>query len=102
VSIESSLVAFGEKVKADIELAGGDALKLASFLSSHQTEITGLASLAGAKGTAVAAAASAVFSAAANAVESAGSAAAANGLSVTLDQATITAVQAAVAAVKSI
>jgi hypothetical protein len=102
MSIESDLVAFGDKVKSDIELAAGDALKLASYLSSHSTEITGLAALAGPTGTAVAAASTSVFSAVANAVETLGDAATANGLNVNFDQATIAAVKAAVAAIKAI
>ena len=102
MSIESDLVAFGDKVKADIELAAGDAVKLASYLSTHSTEITGLASLAGPTGTAVATAASSVLSAAVTAVETLGDAATANGLNVNFDQATIAAVKAAIAAIKAI
>jgi hypothetical protein len=102
MSIESNLVAFGEKVKADIELAAGDVLKLATYLGSHQTELLGLASLAGPTGTTIATASSAVFSAVANAVETLGEAATASGLNVNFDQATIAAVKAAVDAIKKV
>jgi hypothetical protein len=102
MSIESSLVAFGDKVKADIELAAGDAVKLAAYLSQHQTELTGLASLAGPTGTAIAAASTSVFTAVANAIETLGEAATANGLNVNFDSATIAAVKAAITAVKAI
>jgi hypothetical protein len=48
-SIESGIVAIAKKIKAGIEIAGEDALKIAGFLQANQAEITGLAALAGSK-----------------------------------------------------
>ena len=102
MSLESNLVSFATKVKDGVEAAGADALKLAAYLSQHQTEIAGLAALAGPTGSAVATVASSLFTVIANAVETAGDAASANGLNVNLDAALIADVKAAIAAVKSL
>jgi hypothetical protein len=89
MSFEGNLINFAKKVKAGIEDAGEDALKLANWLAANQTEISGLASLAGANGTKVANTATNVLSAVSTAVQAAGDAATTNGLTVTLDAAVI-------------
>lgn len=94
MSLESSLIAAAKKVKAGIEEAGEDALKLAGFLQANQAEITGLAALAGSKTSNVVATGQTVLSAVITAVKGASDAASANGLSVNLDASVIAAVKA--------
>jgi hypothetical protein len=102
MSIESNLVAFAEKVKGGIEIAGSDAVKLATWLANNQTEISGLAGLAGANGTKVASTASSVLTAVAKAVADAGDSASSNGLTVNLDAAVIADVKAVISILKQI
>jgi hypothetical protein len=101
-SLESNIVNFAKKVKGGLEAAGEDALKVATFLSTNSTEITGLASLAGPTGTAVAGVSTAVLGQVINAVKAAGDAGSANGLSVTLDASVIADVKAVITAIEKI
>lgn len=101
-TFETNLLNFAKKVKAGIEEAGDDALKLASFLSTNSAEVTGLASLAGPAGASVSATATTVLGLVTTAVKSAGDAASQNGLSVSFDAETIAAVKAVIAAIEKI
>ena len=93
-SIESGIVAIAKKIKAGIEIAGEDALKIAGFLQANQAEITGLAALAGSKTSNVVATGQTVLGEVITAVKSAGDAASANGLSVSLNASVIAEVKA--------
>jgi hypothetical protein len=95
-SIESGIIAVAKKIKAGIELAGEDALKVAGFLQSNQAEITALANLAGSKTSNVVATGQTVLGAVISAVKGASDAASANGLSVSLDATVIAAVKAVI------
>jgi hypothetical protein len=97
MSLESGIVAAAKKVKAGIEEAGEDALKLAGFLQANQAEITGLAALAGSKTSSVVATGQSVLGAVITAVKGAGDAASANGLSVPLNASLIAEVKAVIA-----
>ncbi len=100
--LETDLLSIGEKVKAGIEDAAGDAVKLATFLENNSSEITALASLAGpgaAKATQVGAA---LLNTAITAVKGAGDAASANGLTVSMDSAAIADVKAVIAAIEKV
>jgi hypothetical protein len=83
-SIESGIVSVAKKIKAGLETAGEDALKVAGFLQANQAEITGLAALAGSKTSNVVATGQTVLGAVITAVKGADDAASANGLSVAL------------------
>jgi hypothetical protein len=96
MSIESGIVSVAKKIKAGIEEAGEDALKLAGFLQSNQAEITGLAALAGSKTSSVVTTGQTVLGAVITAVQAAGEGAGANGLSVSLDASVIAAVKAVI------
>jgi hypothetical protein len=102
MSFKTNLVNFAEKIKSGIEDAAGDAVKLASFLSTNATEINGLASLAGASGSKVTATATNTLNTVVTAVQAAGDAASANGLSVSFDAAAIADVKAVIAALEKI
>jgi len=93
-SIESGIVAIAKKIKAGIEIAGEDALKIAGFLQANQAEITGLAALAGSKTSNVVATGQTVLGEVITAVKGAGDAASANGLSVSLNASVIAEVKA--------
>lgn len=95
-SIESGIVNVAKKIKAGLETAGEDALKLAGFLQANQAEITGLAALAGSKTSNVVATGQTVLGEVISAVKSAGDAASANGLSVSLNAEVIAAVKAVI------
>jgi hypothetical protein len=95
-TIESGIVGIAKKIKAGIELAGEDALKLAGFLQANQAEITGLAALAGSKTSSVVTTGQTVLGAVIGAVKTAGDAASANGLSITFDATVIAAVKAVI------
>jgi hypothetical protein len=96
MSIESGIVAAAKKIKAGLETAGEDALKLAGFLQANQAEITGLAALAGSKTSNVVATGQTVLSAVITAVKGASDAASANGLSINLDATVIASVKAVI------
>ena len=102
MSFESSILAFGKKIKSGIETAGEDAVKVATFLEQNAVEITGLAGLAGSKSVSVTNTATSVLGKVIAAVEAAGESAGANGLSVSLDAETIAAVKAVIAAFKAL
>jgi hypothetical protein len=93
-SIESGIVAVAKKIKAGIEVAGEDALKLAGFLQANQAEITGLAALAGSKTSNVVATSQQVLGEVITAVKSTSDAAVANGFNVPLTAAAVAAVKA--------
>ena len=101
-SFESNVVNFAKKVKAGLETAGEDALKVASFLSTNATEISGLASLAGPTGTSVATVATSVLGQVVTAVQDAGDAASTNGLTVSFDAQVIADIKAVIAALEKI
>lgn len=101
-TLETKVLNAAKDVKAGIEEAGDDAVKLAVFLENNSAKITALASLAGpgaAKATQIGAA---LLNLAITAVKDAGAAASANGVSITLDQATLADVKGFVTAVEKI
>lgn len=100
--IESGIVDVAKKIKAGIEDAGEDAVKLASFVQNNATEIEGLAALAGKKGTTVSTVALNLFTQVAAAVKAAGTAAGSNGLAVSFDAAVIADVKAVIADLESL
>jgi hypothetical protein len=102
MSLESNVIAFAKKIKAGIEDAGEDALKLAGFLASNSVEIQGLASLAGPVGAKIASVGTSVLGKVIQAVQDAGDAASANGLTVSLDQSVIADVKAVIAAIEKV
>jgi hypothetical protein len=98
--LETDVLNTAKTVRDGIEAAGADAVKLASFLETHSTEITSLAALAG-PGTAGATAAGlGLLNTVINAVKDAGTAAVGNGLSVSFDAAAITEVKAVITALE--
>jgi hypothetical protein len=101
-SLESNVVAFAKKVKAGLELAGEDALKVAGFVSANQTEITSLASLAGGAAGNASAVGLSLLGQVVTAVKAAGDSASANGLSVSLDASVIADVKAVIQAIEKI
>lgn len=100
--IEGGVLGFAKKVKAGIEDAGEDAVKLAAWLQTNQTEITGLAALAGTKSSSAVAAGQALLGAAVNVATTQGTAALANGLNIPADSAAIQAVEAFIADLKKL
>jgi hypothetical protein len=100
--LETDALNFAKDVRAGIEDAGADAVKLATFLQNNSSKITALASLAGPEAAAVVAAGTALTNLAITAVKGASAAAKANGISVTLDQAAIAQVEAAIAAIEKV
>jgi hypothetical protein len=102
MSLKTNIVKYAEDLKKGIEDAGSDALKVASFLSAHASEISGLAALTGPTGSSVAAVATTVLGKVVQAIEDAGSSASSNGLSVSLDAQTIADVKAVVAAIEKL
>jgi hypothetical protein len=91
--LETDAVNFAKDVKAGIEDAGDDAVKLAVWLGNNSTKITALADLAGAGAAKASTVGLNLTNLAINAVKAAGGAAATNGLTVSLDQSAISAVQ---------
>jgi hypothetical protein len=89
-------------VKAAVEDAGDDAVKLAAWVQNNSAEITSLASLAGPEAASVASVGLNLTNLAISAVKGAGGAAAANGLSVSLDEGTLSAVKALIAAIEKV
>lgn len=99
-TLETDIVNVAKKVKAGLEAAEGDAVKVASFLQSNSSEITALAGLAGSGSFATVGLS--LVTLAINAVKSAGEAGAQNGLSVSLDSAVIAEVKSLIAAIEKI
>ena len=97
-TLETNLLDFAKHVKAGLEAAEGDAVKVASFVENNASEITGLAALAGPGATSVTTVALNLLNVVITAVKGAGDAASANGLSVSLDSALVADVKAAIAA----
>jgi hypothetical protein len=100
--LETDLLNIAAKVKAGLEAAEGDAVKVASFLENNQTEITALAGLAGPSSAAATTVGLSLLNTAITAVKGAGDAASANGLSVSLDSAAIAEIKAVIAAIEKI
>ena len=100
--IESEIANVALKIKAGIEAAGEDILKLADFAQKNSAEITALASLAGQGATKVSAVGLQILNLCVPVVKSADAAAAAKGLSVTLDQSAVAAIKALIADIEKI
>jgi hypothetical protein len=100
--LETDVVLIAGKVKAAVEDAGNDAVKLAAWLQNNSAEITSLATLAGPQATSVAAVGLTLTNLAVTAVKSAGSAAGANAVNVTLDSEALAAVKALIAAIEKV
>jgi hypothetical protein len=101
-TLESDVLDVAAKIKAGIEAAGNDAVKLATFMQNNQTLIAGLASLAGPEAAAVTSAATGLLNLAITAVKGAGAAAGANGVNLSLDAAAVADVKAAIAAIEKV
>jgi len=101
-TLETDLLKVAEKVKAGLEAAAGDAVKVASFMENNSAEITSLAALAGPAAAGATSTALAVLNVVITAVKGAGQAAAANGLSVSFDAAAIAEVKAVIAAIEKL
>lgn len=100
--LETKIIDIAKDLRAGIEEAGDDAVKVAAWVQKNSAQIQLLASLGGPEAASVSATGLALTSLAVNAVKNAGSAASANGVSVTLDQATIAAVEKLIAAIEKI
>lgn len=100
--LETDALNIAKEIRAGIEDAGADAVKLATFLQANSSKITALASLAGPDAAAVTAAATGVLNLAITAVKGTSAAAKANGVNVQLDQSAVSAVEAAIAAIEKI
>lgn len=100
--LETDLLNVASKIKAGLEAAGTDAVKVAAFLENNQTEITALANLGG-SGTAKATQTGlSVLNTVITAVKGTSDAASANGLSVSFDAAAIAEVKAVIKAIEAI
>jgi hypothetical protein len=100
--LETDVLDTAKKVRDGIEAAGADAVKLASFLENHSTEITDLAALAGPGAANATAVGLSLANLAINAVKKSGSAASANGISITLDSETEASVRALITALEKL
>jgi hypothetical protein len=100
--LETDIVSVGTKLKAGIEAAGTDAVKMAAWVQENSPEITALAALAGPGGSTVTSLGLSLFTAVSNAVKDAGDSASKDGLSVSLDAALIAQVKAIIAAIEKI
>ncbi len=100
--LETDIVNVAKKIKAGIEDAGDDAVKMAAWLQNNSTEVTALAGLAGPQAASVATVGLNLVNLAVNAVKTAGTAASTNGLSVTLDQDVVNDVKSLIAAIEKI
>jgi len=100
--LETEVLDIAKKIKAGLEAAEGDAVKVASFVEQNSTEISSLASLAGPGTAMVTNVALGLLNTAIIAVKGAGDAASANGLSISLDAAAIAEVKAVIAAIEKI
>jgi hypothetical protein len=101
-TLETDVLSIASKVKAGLEAAEGDAVKVASFLENNSTLIASLSSLAGPGAAAATSTGLGLLNLAITAVKGAGSAGTANGLSVSLDAAAIAEVKAVIAAIEKI
>lgn len=100
--LETDAITVAEKVKAGVEAAGNDAVKLAAWLGNNSAEITALAGLAGTGASTVTSTALSLLNTVINAVKDAGDAASSNGLSVSLDSSVIADVKAVIAAIEKV
>lgn len=100
--LDTEALDIAKKIKAGIEDAGDDAVKLAAFLANNSTEITALASLTGAGGAAAVSVGLSLLNAAITAVKGAGAAASANGVNVPLDSAAVAEVKAVIVAIEKV
>lgn len=100
--LETEALNIAKDIRAGIEDAGADAVKLATFLQNNSGKVTALASLAGPEAAAVVAAGTTLTNLAITAVKGTAAAAKANGVSVTLDQAAVAQVEAAIAAIEKV
>jgi hypothetical protein len=101
-TLETDVVSIADKVKTGLEAAGGDAVKVASFLENHATEITSLASLAGPGAAAATQTGLGLLNTVITAVKGIAAGAADNGLSVSFDAAAIAEVKAVIAAIEKV
>jgi hypothetical protein len=101
-TLETDVLDIAKKIKAGLEAAEGDAVKVASFVENNSTEITALASLAGPGASAATSVGLGLLNTVITAVKGAGDAAAANGLSVSFDAAAIADVKAVIAAIEKV
>jgi hypothetical protein len=101
-TLETNLINIAKKIKAGLETAEGDAVRLASFVEHNSSEITALASLAGPGASAATSVGLGLLNTAIAAVKGAGDAASANGLSVSLDSAAVAEIKAVIAAIEKI
>lgn len=102
LKLETDVVLVVKKLKAGIEDAGDDAVKVAAFVQANSTEILQLASLAGPQAASVAQVGLTLTNLAITAVKNTSSAASANGVSVSLDQNALAAVKALIADIEKI
>jgi len=100
--LETKLVDVAKKIKAGLEAAEGDAVKVAAFLESNSAEMTALAALAGPGASAATTVGLGLLNTAITAVKGAGDAASANGLSVSLDSSAIAEIKAVIAAIEKV
>lgn len=100
--LDTDALDIAKKIKAGIEAAGDDAVKLASFVESNSTEITSLAALAGPGASGVTSLGLTLVNLAINAVKGADAAATANGVNVSLDATAVANVKAVIAAIEKI
>ncbi len=101
-TLETDVLNVAKKIKAGLEAAEGDAIKVASFLENHSSEITSLATLAGPGAAGATKTALSMLNTIITAVKDAGEAASANGLSVSFDSAAIAEVKSVIAAIEKI
>jgi hypothetical protein len=101
-TLETDVLKIAKTIKAGLEAAEGDAIKVASFVETNSAEITSLASLAGPGASTVTNVALGLLNTVITAVKGAGDAGSANGLSVSLDAAVIAEVKAVIAAIEKI
>jgi hypothetical protein len=100
--LETDVLNIASKVKAGLEAAEGDAVKVAAFLEQNSTEINALAALAGPGASKATAVGLSLLNTAITAVKGAGDAGSANGLSVSFDSAAIADVKAVIAAIEKV
>lgn len=101
-TLETDALTVAKDIRDGIEAAGADAVKLATFMQSHQTQITALAALAGPQAAAIANTGAGLLNLAITAVKSTSTAAKANGVNVSLDSAAVAEVEAVIAAIEKV
>jgi hypothetical protein len=101
-TLETDVLKIAKTIKAGLEAAEGDAVKVASFVENNSTEITALAALAGPGASTVTNVALGLLNTVITAVKGAGDAASTNGLSVSLDAAAIAEVKAVIKAIEAV